>query len=125
MTNGTFIFSDAAHRFADIHNMHLLADPGNIGRWMAVRLSDGGTDGVVYDYRREAIRHQLHETLCAYVKVHPAGMSPKEAEGILRFHRFAYDNGMKLTDPEGPEVILPSTNEEMSSQLRRLKRSYN
>jgi hypothetical protein len=110
---------------SDEHNMHIIADPSNIGRWVAVRLSDGGSDGIVYDYRREAIRHQLHETMCAYVKLHPAGMSAKEAEGILRFHRFAYDNGMRLTDPEGPEVILPSTNEDMSSQLRRLRKGLN
>lgn len=123
MSNATaFKFSEAAHRFADIHNMHIFADKSNIGHWIAVRLSDGGTDGVVYDHRRDAVRHQLDEKLCCYVKIHPGGMTPKEADGILRFYRFAYDNGFRVTDPEGPETILPSTNEDYISQIRRLSR---
>jgi hypothetical protein len=116
-----FKFSEAAHRFADIHNLHIFADRTNIGHWIAIRLADGGSDGVVYDHRREAVSHQFHESLCAYVKVHPAGMSAEEAESVLRFYRFAYDNGHRVIDPEGPELFMPLTVEDYTSQIRRLK----
>lgn len=123
MSNATaFKYSEAAHRVADIHNMHIFADRSNVGHWLAVKLSDGSSDGVVYDHRRDAVKHQLHESQCAYIKIHPQGMTAEEAEGILRFFRFAYDNGFRVTDPEGPEIILPSTTEDYFSQLRRLNR---
>jgi hypothetical protein len=100
-----------------------MADPANIGHWVAVRLSDGGSDGVVYDHRREAVAHQLHESLCAYVQIHPGGMTVAEAESVLKFYRYAYDAGFRVTDPEGPELIMPITTQELGSQVARLQRS--
>ena len=37
----------------------LAAMNGGGGRWLAVRLRDGGSDHVVYDKRSDAMRHQL------------------------------------------------------------------
>lgn len=119
---GSLIYSVDAHRFADVHNMHLLADHSNVGRWIAVRLADGTSDGVVYDHRREAVAHQLHESLCAYVKINPKVMSVQEAASVLKFYRFAYDSGHRVIDPEGPELIMPITTQELHSQIRRLAR---
>ena len=118
-----FIYEAAAHRLSDLYNMHLVADRFNVGRWIAVRLSDGTSDGVVYDHRREAVKHQLHESLCAYVQIRPHQMTVQEAASVLKFYRFAYTSGFRVTDPEGPELIMPITTQELSSQIRRLARS--
>jgi len=122
MNGSAFIYPVDAHRFADVHNMHLLADSGNVGHWIAVRLADGGSDNTVYDHRREAVSHQLDEKLCAYVKINPRAMTPQEAASVLKFYRVAYDAGFKVTDPEGPEIIMPATTQELFSQIRRLSR---
>lgn len=74
---------------------------GGEGRWIAARLSDGGTDGAVYDTRADAVRHQLHETLCAYVKIPPGPMPPAEATAFLALNRRIYDAGYRLSDPDG------------------------
>jgi len=85
---------------------HIVA--GHEGRWVAIRLSDGGSDGNTYDTREDAVRHQLHETLCAYAVVRPDDMSPKAAEAFLRVHREIYDAGYRLADvPKGYAPLLP------------------
>lgn len=103
-------YSDAAKRCSDIIRMHVVA--GSAGKWAAIRLSDGGSDNVAYDTRADAVRHQLHESLCAYVKVPLDDMPPEHAERFLAFHRKAYDAGFRLTDPDDRrEVIMPYTRE--------------
>ena len=104
----TVTYSDAAKRCSDIVTMHIAA--GQAGRWCAIRLSDGGSDGVVYDTRSDAIRHQLHETLCAYVQIPRDSMPPEHAERFLAFHRKCYDAGFRLSDPDDRrEPIMPYT----------------
>lgn len=73
---------------------------GGQGRWLAARLSDGKTDGVIYDSRDDAIRHQLHETQCAYLVVPPGPMPPAEATAWLSLQERLYDAGMRMTDPD-------------------------
>ena len=99
-------YSDAARRCSDIVNMHVAAGVWN--KFVAIRLSDGGSDGVVYDTKADAVRHQLHETLCAYVFITPDGMSHRSAENFLRVNRQLYDAGMRLSDP-AKEVLAPQT----------------
>ncbi len=70
------------------------------GKWVAIRLADGGSDGVVYDSRRDAIRHQLHERQCAYVRIPLDDMSPRSAQTFLDFTRQCYDAGIPMADPE-------------------------
>jgi hypothetical protein len=92
--------SDAAKRCSDAVNLHILADSlGAIGKWVAIRLSDGGSDGVLYDTKSDAVRSQLHERQCAYVCVTPDGMSPRAAESYLKTVRRLYDEGVTLSDP--------------------------
>lgn len=86
----------------------LAALTGYAGRWVAARLSDGGTDGVVYDTRADAVRHQLHERQCTYIRVPPDGMTPRHAEVMLRFHRAT--NGIGGPTPDH-DVILPLSRE--------------
>lgn len=107
MTETRQEFSDAARRCADAVNVHLLGGGQDVvGKWVAVRLSDGGSDGKLYDTKKDAVRFQLHETLCAYVCITPGGMPVKEAESYLRTNRKLYDAGMRLSDPD-KNVQLP------------------
>lgn len=76
------------------------ATPGHIGGWVAIRLSDGASDGVVYDTRQAAVRHQLHETQCAYAQVPPTGFSAAEGTAFLSYHRKVYNAGHLLPDPQ-------------------------
>jgi len=104
-------YDDAARRCADVTTLAAMAGDG--GRWLAIRLSDGGSDGAVYDTRAEAIRHQLHESQCAYVRVQE--MTVAEAATFLTFARRAYDAGFRLCDPDderapsSPILTLPRT----------------
>jgi hypothetical protein len=116
----TMPFSDAARRCSEIVNAVAIIEnaAGNFGeRWVAIRLSDGGSDGVTYASRDDAIRHQAHETLCVYLLVPPTGMEPREAEIFLNFHRKAFDAGFKMT---APQIIPPLAQEEIASQYHRL-----
>ena len=117
--------SDEAKRCSDTVNMHLAAlGFGAHRRWVAVRLSDGGTDGVLYDTRRDAVRHQLDEMQCAYVCIPPTQMSVCAAEVFLAFHRKAYAAGFRLTDPDdahgGRDHVRRLTNRDQYGQLDRL-----
>lgn len=109
------LYSDQARRLSDI--MGQAASDGHRGKWLAVRLSDGGTDGVVYDSRADAVRFQLHETLCCYVQVQTGGMQPHEAEAFIQFHRKVYDAGYRLQDPDGPAPIMPQKMEDLAAFL--------
>lgn len=109
--------SDDARRASDIINAYYAYVPWDQLRnsWVAIRLSDGGSDGTLYDSKRDAIRHQSDEFLCAYISLKncPNGVSPLEAERFLAFTRSAYDAGMRLPDPDdmhgGPEAFMPTS----------------
>lgn len=123
MDLATPVYSDAAKRCADL--VTLAATFGKTGVWVAIRMSDGGSDGVFYDSRRDAVSHQLHETLCAYVRIPPGGMTPKEAEYFLRYHREVYDAGFRLPDPEFAMPMMPLTRRDQKAQIRVLARGKN
>lgn len=92
--------SDAAKRISDIYTMHRVADPyGNIGSWFAAALSDGTSDMVLYDSKRDAIRHQHHnENWYTFIQIVPSMMTPCEAEVMLKISRMMYDKGWRITD---------------------------
>lgn len=92
--------SDAAKRVADIYSLHRIADPyANIGFWIACALADGQSDMVLYETKRDAIKHQHHnENMYTYIQIVPSTMTPCEAEVMLKVARMAYDNGMRITD---------------------------
>lgn len=80
-------------------------------------MSDGGYDGSVYDHRADAVRHQLHETQCAYVQVPPGAMTAKEADAFLAYHRALYDAGFRLPDPEFAMPLMPLTAKDQRRQI--------
>jgi hypothetical protein len=106
--------SDAAKRASDIINAYRVFVPWDElkTKWLAIRLSDGGYDGNLYDSKRDAVRHQLDEFLCAYVcfKNLAGGARPSEMELFLKFNRDAYDAGFRLPDPDdqfgGRDVLM-------------------
>lgn len=108
----TLVHSDAAKRICDTYTLHRLADPiGNIGQWFAVAIADGTSDGVLYDSRIDAIRHQRHnEFYYVYVQIVPAQMSICDAEIFLAGVRKTYEARKKLMDrnhPQGGLEIIP------------------
>lgn len=108
--SNAFGFSDAALRACDNVNLHIAAiGPEAYGKWVAIRLSDGGSDGALYDTRADAIRHQMHWSQCCYLMIPPFGvmLTPREAESYLTLHRSMYDAGYRLQDPEQPAPIKP------------------
>jgi len=100
---------DHAKRASDVVQLHLLADrEAAINSWVALRMSDGGSDNILYPSRHIAVRHQLHEFQCCYLKIPPDGLSIGAAEAFLRFNRQLYDNGFRMADPDkDTEVIMP------------------
>lgn len=116
--------SDAAKRIADTYNLHRIgAGYGAIGKWFAAALHDGRTDDTLYDTKQEATRFQHHnEQYYTFIHIQPCSMNACEAEVMLKTARFAYDNGMRLADPQdrngGKEVIKRLTAEDQLAQAR-------
>lgn len=109
--------ADAGRHCSDAVNLAL--ELGGMGKWIAVRLSDGKTDGNIYDTKLQAIGHQLHEFQCAYIKIPPGGMVPEHGARFLEVNRKLYDKGMRIADPD-KEAIMPFTSEDYSI-FRRAK----
>ena len=95
--------------------------------WVAIRLADGGSDGNLYESRREAVRHQLDEKLCAYFTYRnaPTGFSSvQDAQLYLDYHRMAYDQGASqaLADPDEPHggrgLVMPTAREQIMADRR-------
>jgi hypothetical protein len=118
VSNSPAELADIGKRASSVINLHVVS--GAVGKWAALRLSDGGSDGIAYDTRRDAIKHQLHESLCCYVKVPPDGMPVADATRFILVNRAIYNAGFRLTDPDDPrEPILPMTEEEILGLLIR------
>lgn len=118
--------SDDAKRTADAYNLHLTASGvAAVGRFIAVRLADGGSDGALYDSSREAVRHQHHnEHRCMVIRLRPNRMSPCEAEVLLTHHRKQHDRSMRLLDRDhraGGRVVIPRlTVEDQMAQVHQI-----
>lgn len=113
---------DAAKRIADEYNLHRIGDEyGSIGKWIACALHDGRSDGVLYDSKPDAIRHQHHnEQWYTFIKINPHSMNACEAAVMLKTARNLYDAGLRLADPDdrhgGKEVIKRLTVEDQKAQ---------
>ena len=112
--------SDAAKRCADAVNLAVVA--GCVGRWLAIRLSDGGCDNAIYDSRESAITHQLRPQFCTYVKVPPDGMPAHEAEALLAYWRRLNDANVRDDDVDVPMPMMPLTRADRRRQVRVLSK---
>jgi hypothetical protein len=106
--------TDAAKRMADtINGILTFSNPFEIrNKWMAFSLAEGHSDGVLYDTRAACIDHQLDERFYAYVCMKNLMMGAKalDCQLFLEFHRQAYDSGMRLHEPNAPQMIQPIDN---------------
>lgn len=101
MPDGSEHYPDRTRRAWDVLNTHRAAVPlAELGGWwVAIRLSDGTSDGNLYRSKPEAVRFQLHETQCAYLCIPPFGEMPiGELHGWLRVVESIYDGGGRLSD---------------------------
>ena len=118
--------SDAAKRASDAYRLHKAAlGFAAVGKFIAVALADGSSDGVLYDTKRDAVRHQHHnEQWYAFICINPGDFNPCEAEEYLAINRTLYEHGIRLTDPEhargGREVIQRATVEDQRSLVRSI-----
>jgi hypothetical protein len=104
---------DAGRRCADAYNFQLSLHGENAaGKWIAVKLSDGSGDGVLYDTKKDAVRHQFHEDLCAYICLLPTSMPVDDALSVLRINRKLKDGNMRISDPD-VHVQMPLRSEFM------------
>jgi hypothetical protein len=104
----------AGQRMSDVINETL----AHSGWWtikdkfMAFKLSDGSTDKILYDNKRDAVCHQRDEKLYAYVCFRQLGngAKPKDCAIIIKFHRDVYKAGYRLPDPDdvrgGPSPVM-------------------
>ena len=110
-------FSDAAKRCSD--EVALQVALGNVDKYIAIRLADGGSDHVAYDRWKEAAwYHRNAVGALGVIKVPYDGMPIREAEMWLKVQRKVHDSGFRFTDPEGPDLIMPSTQEQLAAALR-------
>jgi len=128
--------SDAAKRVRDTYNLHRAAGAAGaafglnstLNKIFAVALADGASDGVLYDTRHDAVRHQHHnEKWYAYLRVERYVMTACQAESVLKFHREAYDKGLVFVDRDDArlssmELITRMTTEDHRRQLAALSR---
>jgi hypothetical protein len=104
---------DAARHMADAVNLHvhaMLAENRDRPGYVAIRLADGKSPdgGVLYDTRKDATRHNLHDRTNFYVKVGKDTMPVREALIVLKLARTAFKRGVIFTEEE---VITPHLTE--------------
>lgn len=105
---------DAAKRASDCVNLHLTFGKWEElkHKWIAFKLADGTSDGVLYDSKQDAVKHQFSEYQCAYIAFRNllGGATPRDMAIFLQFSRDAYDAGFRLPDPDsrqgGPDVLM-------------------
>lgn len=108
---------DAAKRFHDIIALHqevLSTDELLTGRYIAVRLSDGGSDGVAYESRTDAVEGQRHNaSRCGYYRIPPKQIKwgIQTCDVMLWYVRTAYDNGHR-EDP-AHQLIVPTRKDQL------------
>jgi len=102
-------WSDRTRRAYDAIHLHYAANANDRaigGHWVAIRLSDGGSDGNLYPSKLAAKRFQLHPTQCAYICLPPFDfeVTHKELDRYLQINEQLYGAGMDLSDA-GTHVV--------------------
>ena len=119
---------DAAQRMADAVNLHVMViTTEGSGRttpgFVAIRLADGRSpDGVLYDTRKDAVRHNRHEGGVFYVKAGRETMPVREALMVLQMSRMAYRRGVVFAEQE---VLTPHLTELMQGFIPRTLEGLN
>lgn len=109
---------DAARRMAS--EVTLAAIGGGAGKFIAIRLQDGGSDHVVYDSRSDAQSHQLSPARSLYILIPPDGMTTGQADRVLDYWRQLYDAGFRDNDPRDDIPSMPLLRADGQRQIRLL-----
>lgn len=126
------VVTDAGRRAYDAVQVHVFATGWDerIRSWVALKLADGSSDGVLYDSRGAACRHVPDQRYYAFFSYRnaPSGFSSRtDAQLYLDYHRMAYDQGalQALADPDdhrhgGRELVMPTALEQLMVQRAAL-----
>ena len=88
--------------------------------WMAFKLSDGSTDGTIYDSRSDAIRlvtNRADQYFFVALRSCIHGMTPKEATLVLAMTRVQADRGRYHPAETKTDPIMPITTEDYMAEL--------
>lgn len=112
-------YDDAArfHSMLRVHQMVLSFEEVAAGRFMAVRLSDGGSDGMIYESQADAVRHQTgNQNYYLYVRIMPERLSNRSCDVMLWYGRIRHDRGYRPAGAhEGSRLILPMRLEDLNN----------
>lgn len=116
----------AAKRMKYAHDLHVMADRENrvhrtTAPFVAINLEDGSSDGVLYDSRSDAVRHQKSDNRF-YVKLGLREMPLREALVCLMYARRAYRTGHVFAEEE---VVMPQRLELAQPFIPRTLRGMN
>jgi len=97
------------------------------GKWIAVNLSDGRSDHVLYDTRGDAVRHQHgYERDRAYIPVKPGAIDVTQLAAFIGVSRRMRDAGIAVPDVDhrsgGLVPIQRTSARDQYAQLRNLFR---
>lgn len=115
--------TDAARRCSDSVNLHVAALGFDaVKQWVAIKLSDGSSNGVLYPSQRAAAAdHRNKPDRYFYIPIRPGGLNVCQAESVMATNRMFYDAGFRLGDPDDRSanlsVIPRLTREEQMRQV--------
>lgn len=104
---------DSAKRMRDaiaVHRLALSNDEIVAGRYIGVRLTDGGTDGQAYESKAEVVKHQAYGYRYVAMRIPPITLSVAACDSLLFWMRCADRNGFR--QDEVHEMRLPNLIEE-------------
>lgn len=115
------------HAFDEIVLHKLALGVEAFGKWIAVNLSDGRSDHVLYDTRGDAVRHQRGcERDKAYVPIKPGAIDHLEVAAFIGVSRRMRAAGIAVPDVDhrngGLDVIQRTSARDQYAQLRNLFR---
>jgi len=117
---------ESAKRMCEAVNIHVLAN-NEIGRtspgFVAINLDDGRSlDGVLYDNRADATRHNRNKTGVAFIMVGRNSMPLNEAIIVLQTNRKAAKNGVMFTEEQ---VVVPHLTELLDGYIPNTLKGIN
>lgn len=96
-----------------LHRVALTTDEIFAGRWLAIRLGDGGSDNTAYDSHGAAVASARNApSRCFYPRVTLDSISERECDFMLWYVRRVYDNGYRA-DP-AHELMMPTRVEDLN-----------
>ena len=112
---------EAAARFRDALSLHrsvLTTEEIIAKRYIAVKLSDGSSDGTAYETRDDAARNQLWPQRCLFFQVPLERLNLNACDSILWYARKVYDAGYRA-EVGGPALIIPNQDEFLKGGVTR------